>query len=115
MSERPQWHHRPHRRGHHARVVIPRGGYLTPITVGAVGGSPAEAVHRAALVAQQIASNPVLAAVLPPGTGVALGKIVSLSGAIRAGRGRQMLAQMAGPGARRLFHSLTRGFHFTVR
>lgn len=68
-------------------------------TVSGMGAGQSEAITRAAVLANQIASNPVFAAVAPPGTAAA---IKAISAIAKSKDVQRTLAKFAGPGARRL-------------
>lgn len=72
----------------------------------AVRSGPAKALLKAAATAAQVADNPVLQAVLPPGTGAALKAAILVSKAVQEGRGGEALAKLKGPGAKRLAAAL---------
>ncbi len=78
------------------------------ITVGAFGSSQADAVHKAALLAERIASDPVMSAILPPGTLAAIKATKKLAGAAKQGSRfvRKWFRKFKGPGVKRLAKSL---------
>ena len=81
-------------------VVRPAG----PLSIKARGGSPASAIEQAADIADKIASNPIIAAALPPGTGAAL-KATKLVGKY----GPKALKVITGAGAQRLANVILPG------
>jgi hypothetical protein len=74
-----------------------------PISIGADGLTPRQALARAAIVMEQIAQSPIAAAVLPPGTEVAIMAIKRLA---KAKNIRGALRNIGGKGARRLVRAL---------
>jgi hypothetical protein len=74
-------------------------GMGNAVYVGSFGGDMLDALHAGATVAsalqQQMKTNPALAAVLPPGTGVALQAITAASAATKAGATPQQAAAAA--------------------
>lgn len=74
-----------------------------PISIGADGVSPRQAIARAAIVMEQIAQSPIAAAVLPPGTEVAIAAIKRLA---KARNLRGALRNIGGKGAHRLVRAL---------
>ena len=84
--------------------------YDGPITVGASGESQADALANAAGLAESIASNPVLQALLPPGTLLAIRSARTLGKAARAGGSalKGALSRLRGPGKRRLGRQLAK-------
>lgn len=91
------------RRGDHyeGTIVFPAG--LAPVAVTTKGRSKSEAIARAATVAQAIVKNPIVAAVLPPGTGLA---VEAISRIAKAKDVRAEVARYTGDGARRLAAAL---------
>lgn len=74
-----------------------------PISIGADGVTARQALARAAIVMEQIAQSPIAAAVLPPGTEVAIAAIKRLAKARDVGAA---LRTIGGKGARRLVRAL---------
>lgn len=74
-----------------------------PISIGADGITPRQAIARAAIVMEQIARSPVASAVLPPGTEVAIAAIKRLA---KSRNVKQALRNIGGQGARRLVRAL---------
>lgn len=77
-----------------------------PIRFRATSKTKAGALAKAASVAQMIAANPLMAAVLPPGTGSALKAVVALSKSAAAGKLRKAAKKYSGKGAKRLIKAL---------
>lgn len=78
------------------------------IVVGAVGSSRAGALHNAAMIAEQIASDPVLSALLPPGALPAIMAAKKLGQAAKAGLPalKALWSTLHGPGKKRLAAAL---------
>jgi hypothetical protein len=77
---------------------------VAPVKVATRGRNKKQALARAAAAANSIASNPLLAAVLPPGTSTAVKAITELAVDPSA------LKRFAGPGAKRLVKALGKIF-----
>lgn len=77
-----------------------------PIKLRATGTSKAQALSKAARVAKAIADNPLMAAVLPPGTGAALTAVSYLSKSAAAGKLKSAAKRIGGKGAKRLYKAL---------
>jgi hypothetical protein len=88
--------------GYEGEVVIPLP--VAPVTVTTRGRSKKQALARAAAAANSIASNPLLAAVLPPGTPTAVKAITALA------TDPSSITRFAGPGAKRLAKALGKIF-----
>lgn len=78
-------------------IVFPAG--LSPVSVGTKGKNPRQAVSRAATAALAIVENPVLASILPPGTGAAVAALKTLASSPDV---KAALSKFAGGGAKRL-------------
>lgn len=97
----------------HGSYVI---GYLTvPTEVGALqvatlGGTKADALMRAATVAQRIVDDPVMAALMPPQAAAAIKAAKALSSAARQGPQalRSLWGRIKGPGKKRLAEALAK-------
>jgi len=89
-------------RGAMARTV--RRG--KPIKLMATSKTKAGALAKASAFANKLAKNPLLSAVLPPGTGVALKAISFLSKSAAAGKLESAAKYVTGKGAKRLFNAL---------
>lgn len=78
------------------------------VTVGSVGGSKAEALMRAATIAQRIAEDPVLSALLPPQAANAIKAAKALSVAAKRGPKalRGLWGKLKGAGKKRLAAAL---------
>ncbi len=78
------------------------------ITVAGIGDSRTEAIAKAALVAEKIASDPVLSAILPPGTLAAIKATKGLAAASALGirHLRSFWRGLRGPGKKRLAEAL---------
>lgn len=83
-------------------ILIPAP--LAPVKVATKGANKRDAIARAASAAQMITSNPILASVLPPGTGLAVNGLLKLAQNPTA----KTLAKFAGPGAKRLGKALAK-------
>jgi hypothetical protein len=86
-------------------VMVGKAGthQLVKAEAKALAPSKADAVTRAADIANQIADNPVLAAVLPPGTKAGIAAAVKVADVVKAGGPvGATLAKFSGKGARRL-------------
>lgn len=86
-------------------ITVLAGAY--PIVLGAEGKSPAQALARAAVIADQLTQSPIFAAVAPPGTMAAIAAIKALASSKDL---RRTLRKFGGPGAQRLARSLRRFF-----
>lgn len=73
-----------------------------PIAVKATATSAAGALAKAAGIAQKLAGNPLLQAIMPPGTGAAVSTIAKLAKSKAAGK----VMKVIGPGAKRLAKAL---------
>jgi len=82
-------------------IVFPAG--LSPVKVTTKGRNKREAIARAATFAQSIVANPIVASVLPPGTGLAVEAISRLA---KAKDMRAALQRYSGAGAKRLASAL---------
>jgi len=74
------------------------------LRVSAVGDDKADALSRAALIAERIASDPVLRAIMPPQAAVAIKAAKGLAAAARRGAPvlKHFWRKLRGPGAKRL-------------
>lgn len=77
-----------------------------PIKLVAKSRTKAGALAKASAFAEQIAANPLLASVLPPGTGQALKVISVLSKSAAAGKLEKASKRLVGKGAKRLKRAL---------
>jgi hypothetical protein len=77
-----------------------------PVSLKVKGKTKASALASAASVAKQIANNPYLSAVLPPGTGAAISAVEYLSKSAAAGKLEKAAKKVVGKGAKRLYKSL---------
>jgi hypothetical protein len=68
-------------------------------TVSALGAAEGDAIARAAVLANQLASSPIFNAVAPPGTAAAIRAISAIA---KSKDVQRTLSKYAGPGARRL-------------
>lgn len=84
--------------GHVATIEIPCGKSPAVISMG--GDNALDAIMRAQKLAEQITSNPVFAAVAPPGTALAVKAI----GMLASNPTARTLGKFAGRGARKLAH-----------
>jgi len=99
-----QWHLKRAADGWAGIIDIPLP--LAPVRVMTKGRNKQEAIARAAVAAKAIATNPLLQAVMPPGTGAAVMAITALAQSPTA----QTLTKFAGPGAKRLVKALGKIF-----
>ncbi len=76
------------------------------MNVKAKGKTKAGAIQNAAQGALAIANNPLLQAVLPPGTGTAVKAVGLLAKAAKSGQAGKLLGKLKGPGAKRLAKAL---------
>lgn len=78
------------------------------ITVGAFGSSQADALHKAALIAERIANDPIMAAILPPQARAAIVATKKLASAAKRGSRffRHMWKRFNGPGIQRVARAL---------
>lgn len=83
--------------------VIP-GGAATAIQ--AKGADKATALGKAAVLAKQITGNPLVAAILPPGTPAAVEAISALSKSAAVGKLEEAAKNFVGPGIERLGKAL---------
>lgn len=67
---------------------------------------PAKALAGAALLAHRVASNPLLASVMPPGTGAAIKATAMLAKAAQSGKLGSVINHLKGDGARRIASKL---------
>lgn len=105
--------------GYDGLVTIPSGAIplpsgavrpAGPIAVKARGGSPAQAIAQAADLADKLVGNPVIAAVMPPGTRAAVQATKLI-----AKHGPAALKKLTGPGAQRLANVLFPGSGTAVK
>jgi len=93
-------------------TIVPTGMLPTghpagqPIRFRATSKTKAGALLKAASVAQMIANNPLMAAVLPPGTGAALKAVSALAKSAAAGKLEKAAKKYGGKGAKRLVKAL---------
>jgi hypothetical protein len=86
-----------------ATTAIPK-----PIAIKASSStSAANALKAAAGVASSIVSNPLVSAIMPPGTGIAVKGIEMLSKSAAAGKLADAAGKLIGPGAKRLASALS--------
>lgn len=100
MSQRVTWKLRRAGDGFEGEIILPAP--VAPVAISTKGRNKQEAIARAASVAKSIATNPILSAVLPPGTPLAVEAISQLAKSPTA----QTLKKFAGPGAKRLVSAL---------
>lgn len=83
------------------------GGVITATAKGADKGS---ALHAAALLAERIATDPIMSAILPPGTGAALAATKQLAAAARIGLPalKGVWSSIRGKGKKRVARALAR-------
>ncbi len=99
--------------GYRGTITIPvglvRAGGRTRkrvVKVRAKGKTKGSALSQAASMASKLATNPVLSAVLPPGSGTAIKAVGLLSKAVDSGAAGAVLKKLKGPGAKRLVKTL---------
>jgi len=85
-------------------VVLPTGP--KGLAVRAKAKTKEDALHRAAVVAQAVADNPLVSAALPPGTAVAVKAIGFLAKSSAAGVLGDAMKKVTGEGAKRLADAL---------
>lgn len=80
------------------------------VNVQAVGGTKAEALMRAATIAQRISEDPVMAALMPPQARTAIVASKALANAARQGAPalKRLWKKIKGPGKKRLAEALAR-------
>lgn len=83
-------------------TIVVTAGEL-PVSVGADGTTPRQAIARAAILMRELSRSPIAAAVLPPGTELAVEAIRRLATAKDLGRA---MRNIGGKGARRLVRAL---------
>lgn len=78
------------------------------LTVAAVGDDRADALAKAALIAERIASDPILRAIMPPQAAAAIKAAKGLAAAAKRGTRtlRHFWSRIRGPGKRRLAEAL---------
>lgn len=78
------------------------------ITVAGVGGSKADALHKAALIAEHITNDPIISALLPPQARAAIVATKKLASAAKQGSRvfRSVWRRFHGPGVQRLARAL---------
>ena len=86
--------------GWEGTIIIPAG--IASCHVKAKGKSKAEALSRAAALADSISANPILAAVLPPQAALALKATKALAKSAAAGQLVSAAKTFVGPGMKRL-------------
>jgi len=99
---------KPYRGGYVGSIAAAAPGVPGVVRVSAIGASRADALANAALLAERIASDPVMAAILPPGTANAIKAAKGLAAAaIRGPRTlRRFWGGLRGNGERRLAKAL---------
>lgn len=90
--------------GYQGSVTLPSGG--KGFKVRAKANTKEDALARAATVAAAVAANPLLQAVLPPGTGVAVKAVGYLARSAEAGQLAGAMGKITGEGAKRLVSAL---------
>lgn len=87
----------------------PPKGALVPkrkLALKAKGESRADALERAASVADKIVSNPLIRDILPPGTNTAVAAVKTLAKAANVGKLTEAVTKFAGPGIKRIASAL---------
>ena len=87
-------------------IDVPIDGAGAVARVVARGPDKAQALAKAASIADQITSNPVLAAVLPPQAAIALKATKALAKSAAVGKLADAARSLAGPGVKRLSKAL---------
>lgn len=77
-----------------------------PVAIKAKGKTPAGALSSAANLADKLLGNPIVASMLPPGTGAAVQGIKMISKAAKVGKLGKAVGKIVGPGAKRLGKAL---------
>jgi hypothetical protein len=72
----------------------------------ATGETPAQAMVKAAGIAQKVAENPVISALLPPQAKLALQATMLIGQSAAAGKAANAIAKFSGPGVSRLMRAL---------
>ena len=88
-------------------LITPLGREV--LSIPGSGPTKAKAFQRAALLAQQIASNPVVSAVLPPGSAKAIGIAAELASRYKGGgleAAQAFAKKLTGAGAKRLIKAI---------
>jgi hypothetical protein len=76
------------------------------VTRAHASSSPAKALAGAAVLAAKVAQDPLLAAVMPPGTGAAIKATAMLAKAAHVGKLGEVMKGLKGDGARRIASKL---------
>lgn len=107
---RVKWSMKPSGTGWQGVVEIPvnparvTGGGV--IKAKAHGKTKAEALSKAGVIADQIVSNPVVAALLPPQATVAVKAIKAISKGAAVGKLKEVASSFTGPAVKRLSSAL---------
>ena len=90
-------------------ICLPLEGCGT-LTIAALGDDRADALGKAALLAERVVDDPILRSLMPPSAQAAVDTARDLAVASKRGRGplRAVFASLRGPGARRLAMALAR-------
>lgn len=83
-----------------------RAAAKTPVAVKATHPTKEGALAKAADIASSIANNPIVSAVLPPGSGLAVKAVSGLAKAAASGHLEDVATKLIGPGAKRLASAL---------
>ena len=75
-------------------------------TTRATGETPAKALVKAAGIAQEVANNPIVSALLPPQAKLALSAATLIGKSAAAGKAANAIAKFSGPGISRLMKAL---------
>lgn len=99
------WNIKPIRGGYCATIITPdgRGGAMT---IKQRGKTKTDAILKAAGIAARIAGNPIMSAILPPGSAKAIMVAGKLAAAVKLGKGAKFLKKLTGKGAKRLVKKL---------
>jgi len=76
------------------------------VTVNATGESKGEAISRAAVLAEKVMDNPIVAALMPPQAKLAFEVAKKLGVAQNVGKLADVASTVVGPGAKRLVKAL---------
>jgi len=99
-----------YRGGYVGEIDMPASDGASParVVATALGGSKVEAIGKAALLAERIANDPVLAAIMPPQVTAAITAVKGLAGAAKQGSHvlKSFWHSLHGPGKKRLAKAL---------
>jgi hypothetical protein len=87
-------------------VIFGSAPHGMALRAAATGPTKAKALVKAAGLAEQVASNPVVSALLPPQAKLALQAATIIGKSAAAGKAADALAKYTGPGVKRLMKAL---------